>query len=764
MKEAVTKFDFESAFKALDEIEIPVAEKVRANRPALTEIFSRKTKFDSLMEEYYDINDTAELNDAKDAREAEVAKAKLARIEKIVDLEADSPEDLLTSYVGKYIIQCPQCMTLFYKDPEDVVEDEEDPSTVNVNEVCQHCGNESGYTLIGKVGEAEPDEMDNFDTDLAMPEEMPAEDASAEESTEEDLDIDLDAINLEDEEAPAEEEEEKKEESFAAHGGEALVEELADDKDLDSKLEAHSEYIEYLRTAIAQEEEKLEKATNEQVKVAIQRNIDVFKADLETALPDAVKNEIAEEENPAEEFVQENAEEEPAEEVEVQEESCETPVEGETLTEALHEEKDLDVSADEFEELINSPEFKKPISDAAVRDMINSEKENEEEVEESLTEAGIFDIAKAVGKKIGQAVKNKAGKVSAALDKFVNSAKTREEKADWLLANALESYDNAEFRNDGTVEAGGAKKRFNTFIVIGCKDTDVNGKKITTEPAFNSTKLVPGMDVPQEKTKYAEAEAIAKGWSQREGCGPAFIYLAKNAKDRKAVYLCKYFNGELGADDQLDTLFESAIADIAGNESMQQGGMDQSLTTKVKADAIKPGMKIKLPNGAEIEVVSVKKVTDAFGDEAYSITANNSEGKKLKAFSKAATYEFNVMKNSITANESLENIMSNLEELQESTLETLIADSLVESYGNVAGFRLAECGYNNNQFTVDGTIYFTSGNTRKTTYAFSEAFVNEGKICMRGLNEKLGLDKQFTLTGKIENNTLITESFTHIKK
>ena len=46
MKESITKFDLESAFKALDEIEIPKADKVRANKPALTEIFSCKSKFD----------------------------------------------------------------------------------------------------------------------------------------------------------------------------------------------------------------------------------------------------------------------------------------------------------------------------------------------------------------------------------------------------------------------------------------------------------------------------------------------------------------------------------------------------------------------------------------------------------------------------------------------------------------------------------------------------------------------------------------------
>ena len=35
-------------------------------------------------------------------------------------IEAETEEDLLPSYVGKFIIQCPQCMTLFYKNEEDI--------------------------------------------------------------------------------------------------------------------------------------------------------------------------------------------------------------------------------------------------------------------------------------------------------------------------------------------------------------------------------------------------------------------------------------------------------------------------------------------------------------------------------------------------------------------------------------------------------------------------------------------------------------------
>ena len=106
-----------------------------------------------------------------------------------------------------------------------------------------------------------------------------------------------------------------------------------------------------------------------------------------------------------------------------------------------------------------------------------------------------------------------------------------------------------------------------------------------------------------------------------------------------------------------------------------------------------------------------------------------------------------------------ENLFENIDEIQESALETLISSSLVEAYGNVAGFRLTECTYADNKFKIDGTIYFTSGNTRKTTYTFSESTKSDEKISLCGLNEKLGLEKQFMLTGRIDNKTLITESF-----
>lgn len=236
-KESVKKFDLEAAFKALDEIEIPQTKGIKANRVDLKERFGHKPATETLVEDYYDVSSTEDLKDAKEERDGEVAKAKLARIEKIVDLNAETPEDLLPSYVGKVIMQCPQCMTLFYKNQEDIEPSEENPDVVNLNEPCQHCGNTSGYTLIGKVGAVTEDEADKYDEAPAeeneldldfgdgteevdaegtgegaeeMSDEETKEESSDETSSDEDLDLDL---NLD--EVPEEEpEEEKKEESL----------------------------------------------------------------------------------------------------------------------------------------------------------------------------------------------------------------------------------------------------------------------------------------------------------------------------------------------------------------------------------------------------------------------------------------------------------------------------------------------------------------------------------------------------------------------
>lgn len=222
-KEKISRFDLEAAFKALDEIDIPKVRGIRPNRMDLREAVVRADRTSALIEDYYDLNDPEDVQDASDDRAAEIAKAKLARIEKIVDLDAESEDEIQPSYVGKTIIQCPQCMTLFYKDPADIEPSEDDPSIVNVAEICQHCGNDSGYTLIGKVAEETPEEAaaeapveEPAESEEESSEEAPEEETK-EENTEENSEEEL---NLEPIEIPEEESEEKEEKKESLNASE----------------------------------------------------------------------------------------------------------------------------------------------------------------------------------------------------------------------------------------------------------------------------------------------------------------------------------------------------------------------------------------------------------------------------------------------------------------------------------------------------------------------------------------------------------------
>ena len=81
-------------------------------------------------------------------------------VEKIVDVDANTIEELKDSYIGNVILRCPSCKTLMYKKPE-LLEKEEGSDIYNVGEACSHCGSKDGFELVGQVAsmEVETDEV-----------------------------------------------------------------------------------------------------------------------------------------------------------------------------------------------------------------------------------------------------------------------------------------------------------------------------------------------------------------------------------------------------------------------------------------------------------------------------------------------------------------------------------------------------------------------------------------------------------------------------
>lgn len=753
-KESVKKFDLEAAFKALDEIEIPQTKGIKANRVDLKERFGHKPATETLVEDYYDVSSTEDLKDAKEERDGEVAKAKLARIEKIVDLNAESPEDLLPSYVGKVIMQCPQCMTLFYKNPEDIEPSEENPDVVNLNEPCQHCGNTSGYTLIGKVGAVSEDEADKYDETPAeeneldldfdkgteevdaegtgkgaeeMSDEETKEESSDEASSDEDLDLDL---NLD--EVPEEEpEEEKKEESLnlskeasedeSDHKSENLTLNEEVDKDLDEKLKAHNDYIAYLQQMIKQEEEALKKAENDEIKAAIQRRLDAFNADLEAALPDAVKAEA-----PVEDIAEEPTEEETS----AEEEKVEEPAE-ETTEEKAEEEAPVDEALTE-----ETKECKVVLSDKPEKDVFTGTKEECEKIIEKNKETK---TAKEHGLKIVEpaADENKAEEkseksalkegVESEIDSIiaswgVNESLTEEGDLDKLL-------DSDEFKTPVSEEEINAARR---EVAKESLEEKCGKQKITEESDSEIATIVNSW----EDTPEVPVEEPCEGQEceSKEDCDDC---LKEEKEDESETEETDSY------EDSEDICFTTEeVKEVATDVA-------QSLATPVEDE------KEAEKQAEEIAEVVDEKVDKAI-EEKVEETDEDDDDEESEEVDEEDESDDEESKEETEEPEFNED---DIDELDEDSLNKHIDAYLKEVYSNVKSYKTTDCSLKEGKLIVEGKISFNSGKEKLTMFEFLPAYC-EGKLFFEGYNKDFSEDKAFKLNCSInESKTLITESF-----
>lgn len=752
-KESVKKFDLEAAFKALDEIEIPQTKGIKANRVDLKERFGHKPATETLVEDYYDVSSTEDLKDAKEERDGEVAKAKLARIEKIVDLNAESPEDLLPSYVGKVIMQCPQCMTLFYKNPEDIEPSEENPDIVNLNEPCQHCGNTSGYTLIGKVGAVSEDEADKYDETSAeenenelnldfgkgteevdaegtgegakeMSDEETKEESSDEASSDEDLDLDL---NLD--EVPEEEpEEEKKEESLnlsketsedeSEHKSENLTLNEEVDKDLDEKLKAHNDYIAYLQQMIKQEEEALKKAENDEIKAAIQRRLDAFNADLEAALPDAVK---------AEAHVEEPVEEETS----AEEEKVEEPAE-ETAEEKAEEEAPVDEALTE-----ETKECKVVLSDKPEKEVFTGTKEECEKIIEKNKETK---TAKEHGLKIVEPVADE------------NKVEEKSEKS--ALKEGAESEIDSIIASWGVKESLTEEGDLDRLLDSDEFKTPVSEEEIDAARREVAKESVEEKCGKQKITEESDSEiaAIINSWEDAPEAPVEEACEGKECKSKEECDDCLKEEKEDEAEVEETDSSEDTEEVCFTTEEVKEVATDvaQSLATPVEDEEEAE------KQAEEISEVVDEKVDKAIEEKAEEADEDETEEDETE---EADEEEESDDEESKEETEEPEFNEDDIDELDEGSLNKHIDEYLKEVYSNVKSYETTDCELKEGKLIVEGKISFNSGKEKLTMFEFLPAY-HKGKLFFEGYNKDFSKDKAFTLNCSInEAKTLITESF-----
>lgn len=72
----------------------------------------------------------------------------------IIDMDAETEDDLQDSYVGKVIVDCNVCHSHVFKNKEDIKIDTD--GIVSIEEECPYCGENNGFVIIGEIHEFNP--------------------------------------------------------------------------------------------------------------------------------------------------------------------------------------------------------------------------------------------------------------------------------------------------------------------------------------------------------------------------------------------------------------------------------------------------------------------------------------------------------------------------------------------------------------------------------------------------------------------------------
>lgn len=761
MKDFLNQFDLDNAFKALDELEYPTVKGgIRPNRVDLHEHFSRKQKTDLLIEDYYNVSSDADLEAAQEQREDEVAQAKLDRIEKIVDLDADSEEDLQAAYVGKFVIQCPQCMTLFYKKPEDVTTSEEDSSLANVGELCPNCSNDSGFTVVGKIEDATPEAAPVEEAPVEG-EETGMEEVSVEgeeapaEGGEEDLDLDLDLGDLDlgieetGEQEPAEEslnlskalkDASKKTELDTENHSENLTLNESNDKECeDGKCDGNcegKECDESLNNSEAQkdasknteldtenhsenltlnEDADLKKELgdyNEYIEY-LQKEIEADEAALKTATNDFVKDSI-------QRRIDANKADLDAAMPQILKDAVdEQDAVDETADDTL---ADLDIEADVSTDA------------AALQNESSAEGEEEVEVKEALVEG-------CEGKECKEDVNILSGNSSSIDlgDAGAAIGATLPLLADDAGEEQAHAESNAKMDAEISKTAYDQKDRAKAHAMVNAKmDAEMlNEAAMTWDEKVDKAdellaELVVGINSlasPDDEDGYWFSD---DAWRNRylyyRGNFPKDVidYLEKNIPlyNSKLPGIEFYYDSEDVPDDEYDeddnspaevgyTLTEG----VTTNEGCKGKDCDKVITEAESAEDVALD---KLYDSKEFRTPVSQSVIDNFFNEAVD-----------------------------------EVEIKDIEELDDKSLTETVTKYLKEVYDNVNSFSLTGCQFNEgtSQLLIKGDINFTSGKTKPTTFAFNPC----GNRFFEGYNFDLCDTKAFRLYGKMKDKTFFTE-------
>lgn len=500
-------------------------------------------------------------------------------------------------------------------------------------------------------------------------------------------------------------------ENESEHKSENLTLNEEVDKDLDEKLKAHNDYIAYLQQMIKQEEEALKKAENDEIKAAIQRRLDAFNADLEAALPDAVKAEVS---------VEETAEEPVEEETKTEEEKIEEPAE-----ETAEEEAPVDEALTE-----EAKECKVVLSDKPEKEVFAGTKEECEKIIEKNKETK---TAKEHGLKI--------------VEPAADENKTEEKSEKSALKESVESEIDSIIASWGVKESLTEEGDLDRLLDSDEFKTPVSEEEINAARREVAKESLEEKCGKQKITEESDSEiaAIINSWEDapevpvEESCeGP-------ECESKEDCDDCLKEEKEDEAEAEETNSSEDSKEVCFTAEEVKEVATDvaQSLATPVEDD-----------EEAEKQAEEISEVVDEKVDKAIEEKAEETDEDEESAEEDESDEE--------ESEEEIEEPEFNeddIDELDEDSLNKHIDEYLKEVYSNVKSYETTDCELKEGKLIVEGKISFNSGKEKLTMFEFLPAYC-EGKLFFEGYNKDFSEDKAFKLNCSInESKTLITESF-----
>lgn len=655
----------------------------------------------------------------------------------VIDLEAETEDDLQDSYVGKVILDCTVCHSKIYKDKSEVTVDD-NVEFANVGEECPYCYTSDGFKIIGEVTEY-GDEEEKVETDK-----------TDDEDTEEDNKIE-ESLNSKD----LSEATEFTEPELLGKGCCAPTATLPSErelrgifKSLNSTNPKEKEWAkDDLNRLIERIKDIKQTFTNfdEYWKIHYQTALDAMKL-----LQDTINKELGD--DTVNEFLDANV---TLDARGFGGKDNNVSVLGSSLPmgESFEDGKDFRTDSSAHRLIDNFLGWYREMYDdeETVRFLRRMDLTDEEityytDIDTTLYE-GIFDRFKK--KKTSNPNTNNKKQTSTVKDGFVVAHKDKiDNRFEWSNESGFKVYsqrDEAQDYADTKNSNGDSNRRYEVITVDQARTL-----------FGNDIMLHEDLDSDASPFDFDGAQFIYDG----DGISSCITFKVQGKKDKIVIKSFCDLSGD--RDSRVVSTYEEAaefVNDVlteygeAGDDWEELGwyldeskSMNESVNN-VNVETDDSVVNVSTDDTGKVTVTTEPNTNTDKGDEVLAPLSDETEQE--------------IVDNSFGEDEEFTDV--DVEEFDEESFDELGESYLKNIYENVDSYKTSKVTQTDNKIKVEGVIKFTSGASKNTTFLFEAKDVTKSGV-VRFIGENVNITKgvkAFTIKGNVNNKKFITESFNY---